>query len=63
MTNTTKTENYILEYLKGRDWTSPTQIGQSYAIGYHSSWASPKCKSLVKKGYLKRNEKGHYKLV
>ena len=55
----------IKESLKGRDWTSPTWIGQ-HAGGqsYYSAsaWASPKCKRLVKAGVLERNERGQYRL-
>lgn len=59
---------WILKFLRGRDWTSPTEIGNEYSYylgvpGYHSSWASPKCLSLVKEGLLERNKRGWYKLV
>ena len=57
---------YIIEtYLKGRDWTSPTTIGQEAAKKPYycaSAWASPKCKKLAEKGILERNNKGHYRL-
>jgi hypothetical protein len=55
----------ITDKLKGRDWTSPTWIGQHAGKqGYcsASAWASPKCKKLVKSGYLERNERGQYRL-
>lgn len=65
----TKNEQWILDYLKGKDYVSPTVIGKSHAsvtgsagFTHHSSWASPICLRLVKKGLLVRNEKGHYKL-
>ena len=67
-----KPDEFILEYLKGKDFTSPTNIGEAYGafkhgyfhdrIGYHSAWASPRCKKLVEKGLLERNEFGHYRL-
>lgn len=59
-------EEWIVKYLKGsHEWVSPTAIGQAYGGNYNSSsaWASPKCKRLVEKKLLKRNAKGHYKLV
>lgn len=66
-----KTQKWIIEYLHGKGFTSPTQIGRAYGDSihgnnsfhsYHSSWASPKCKALVDKGNLERNDKGHYRL-
>lgn len=65
---------FILSVLKKTgDWTSPTYIGNEwglkltgekfFAARYHSSWASPKCKRLVKLGLIKRNKKGWYKLA
>jgi len=67
-----KPVGFIIEYLKGRDFTSPTEIGEAYGVfkhgphhfktGYHSAWASPRCKKLVEKGILERNERGHYRL-
>ena len=66
---TTDAENWILSYLQCRDFTTPTSIGfrHAEAFGYninthHSSWASPICLRLVKKGLLVPNDKGHYKL-
>lgn len=41
-------------------WVQPTTIGRMF--GGHSAIGSPICKSLVKKGILIRNEKGHYRL-
>lgn len=68
----TKTQEWIVHYLQGRGWCSPTQIGRAYGDSkhgndsfhhYHSAWASPKCKKLVELGYLERNDKGHYRLL
>ena len=64
----TNNEQWVLDYLKGKDYVSPTEIGyaHTHASGitgeHHSAWASPICLRLVKKGLLLRNEKGHYKL-
>lgn len=64
----TVNERWIINHLIGKDYTSPTEIGfaHAFAFGYtqshHSSWASPICLKLVKKGILLRNEKGYYKL-
>lgn len=62
-------EQWIAEYLQGKDYTSPTVIGKAHAMAFnilslnhHSAWASPICKRMVKKGILIRNEKGQYKL-
>jgi len=51
---------FILDYLCGEGWVSPTQIGKAWGPGYHSAWASPYCKKLVKEGLLLRNRRGHY---
>lgn len=65
----TKNEEWVIGYLKGKDYVSPTIIGCAYAATFgfsrtcHSRWASPICLRLVKKGLLLRNEKGHYKLT
>ncbi len=65
-----KNEARILDYLKGKEWVSPTQIGaivggNGYFYGTivtrGSSWASPICKRLVNKGLLQRNDKGWYR--
>ena len=61
---------FILSYLRGRSWTSPTEIGNAYGKSikahdperYHSSWASPKCKRLVQEGLVERSSRGHYRL-
>jgi len=62
-----KHQDFIINYLKGKDFTSPSEIGRAFGRGkegiYHSSWASPKCKKLVEMGLLERNEKGHYRIV
>lgn len=62
-------EQWITEYLKGKDYTSLTEIGRAHAKAlnilsptHHSAWASPICKRMVEKGLLIRNDKGHYKL-
>ena len=61
----TNNEQWVLDYLKGKDYVSPTEIGKihalavgSYSFTHHSAWASPICLRLVKKGLLLRNEKG-----
>lgn len=70
----TEQEKWIIEYLTGRDWTSPSDIGWAHGdhlleqgkcvgTGHHSSWASPKCLKLVKAGLLERNKRGRYRLV
>jgi len=67
----TKAKLWIIKYLYGRGYVSPTQIGHAYGDHlygnnsfhtFHSAWASPKCLALVKDGLLDRNEKGHYAL-
>ncbi len=64
----TKNEEWIIEYLKGKDYVSPTIIGLEHAKAFgllglhHSCWASPICLRMVKEGLLLRNRKGHYKL-
>lgn len=65
----TKNEEWIIAYLKGKDYVSPTVIGECHAetfgfssFTHHSAWASPICLRLVEKGLLLRNQKGHYKL-
>lgn len=65
-------DDFILEFLKGRDFTSPSDIGEAYGrykhgdfhhkAGYHSAWASPRCKRMVRHGQLLRNDRGHYRL-
>ena len=57
----TQRQQKVIEYLKGKDFTSPTEIG-SDLFGGHSSTASPICLKLVELGVLVRNAKGHYKL-
>ena len=60
-------ESEILQFLESHEgYHSPTEIGgivggrTSSGILRHSAWASPKCKRLVKKGYITRNLNGHY---
>ena len=66
----TNNEQGVLEYLRGKEWVSPTQIG--HEVGgrieshygsrlRHSSWASPICLRLTNTGLLQRNDKGHYR--
>lgn len=73
MMKLTYNEQNVLDYLKQwpNDFISPTQIGHNVGgqvLGYygwqyrHSSWASPICKRLVKKGLVERSDKGWYKL-
>lgn len=68
----TANENKILNYLKSEwdvydqqyRWISPTWIGEACgnkAYVSASSWASPICLRLVKKGLIKRNKKGWYR--
>ena len=53
--------NYLNEY---HDWFRPTDIGYDvFGLYYNSSKASSICKSLVKKGLIKRNHRGHYKAL
>lgn len=53
----------VLDYLRGRDWTSPTQIGRDvWGLGHHSASASPVCRRLVMRGALERNGCGHYRI-
>ena len=54
----------VIEFLSGRDWTSPGVIGASvWGKGHHSASASPVCKRLVEIGKVERNTKGHYRLM
>lgn len=63
MKKTLTNSEAVLGYLKGRDWTSPTELGRAiWGKGHHSSSASPVCLRLVKAGKLERNAKGHYRL-
>ena len=72
----TKNEVDILDFLKDREYVSPTEIGNvvggyvidaNYVSGYkkrrHSAWDSPICLRMVKKRLLKRNKKGWYKIA
>jgi len=59
----TERQKQVLGFLKGKDWTSPTEIGREvWGQGHHSSSASPVCKRLVKVGALERNDDGHYRI-
>ncbi len=61
----TTNEQFCLHYLqefKDR-FVSPTEIGQHFRNGYHSSFASPICKKLVDYGFAERNLRGHYKFI
>lgn len=55
---------FIINYLEGRQWTSPTQIGEAAGKAYDqaSGWASPKCRKLVAAGKLERSDKGSYRI-
>ena len=54
----------IVDYLKRKDWTSPTEIGgKVWGYPHHSSTASPACKRLVARGVLERNNRGRYRLM
>ena len=54
-----KVYDYLLRLSPG--YASPTQIARDvYGGAATSSWASPKCLSLLKKGYVKRNKRGWY---
>lgn len=59
-TNIAERRLEVLEYLKGKDFISPTEIGALW--GGRSSIASPVCMSLVELGLVERNPMGHYKL-
>lgn len=77
--NLSTNEQNVLNYLRQwpNDFISPTQIGRIVGGQYaardlrnrirfvyrHSSWASPICKRLVKKGLVMRSEQGWYKAV
>ena len=67
--NLTPNEQQILDYLENpaRGYVSPTKIAE--ALGKWesggrygaSSWASPICLQLVRKGLVERNKRGCYK--
>jgi hypothetical protein len=62
MKTLTDRQKQVLAFLKGKGWTSPTEIGRSvWGDGHHSSSASPVCKRLVQLGALERNDAGHYR--
>lgn len=55
---------FIIDYLREKKtWVGPQEIGLAYGNARGSAWASPKCKALVAKGALERNEKGWYRLA
>lgn len=61
------TDQWIIAFLEGKDFTGPEQIGKAYGEGIgnprlHSSWASPKCKKLTLMGILERSDRGNYRL-
>ena len=61
-TKLTENEQRVLEYLKGKDFISPTQIASALTLqDYNSAWASPICKRLINKGLLQRNDRGWYR--
>ena len=62
MKELTQRQKLVLDFLKGKDFTSPTEIGYA-VLGGHSAVASPVCKKLVELGLLVRSPKGHYQLV
>lgn len=54
----------VIAYLRGKEWTSPTEIGgMVWGFPHHSATASPVCKRLVERGLLERNERGHYRIL
>ncbi len=59
----THNEQRVLDFLRGKEWVSPTEIGKTLqpTSMYGSPWASPVCKRLVNKGLLQRNDKGWYR--
>ena len=66
----TSTQYWILDYLEGKEYTSPSEIGRAYgkfintkSLSYHSAWASPRCLALNLKGLLLRSDRGWYKLT
>jgi len=69
MKTLTKKQQFAYNYFfRHQDrFISPTEIGNKYgdSVGkyYHSSVGSPICLSLVKLGYIERNERGHYKFI
>lgn len=58
-------QQWILAFLDGKGWTSPTDIGLARSYGQRrslgSAWASPECQALVASGHLERNDAGHYR--
>lgn len=63
MKTLTKRQADVVNYLRGRGFVPPTQIGGAvWGKGHHSASASPVCKKLVALGVLKRSDEGHYAL-
>lgn len=59
-------QEIVRAFMVGRDWTSPTIIGEE-ALGLTydkaSAVASPVCQSLVHVGKMERSMQGKYRLV
>jgi hypothetical protein len=58
---------WVINFLNGKDFVSPTRIGSAYGYfidkkNIHSSWASPICKKLESMGFLVANAERRYKL-
>ena len=52
------------QHINGKEWIRPTDVG--FAVGgafKHSSYGSPICMEMVKRGLAERNDKGHYRLI
>lgn len=60
----TTRQQSVVDYLQGKEWISPTEIGRAvWGKGHHSASASPVCKKLVAMGLLARSDQGHYKVL
>ena len=65
MKELTERQKFVLSFLDGKGFVSPSKIGSAYGatIGkphFHSAFASPICKKLVELGLLERSDNGHY---